>query len=131
MKDDLVTFNDGQALVPAFGEGDCMLTGPEVLSYPSDIQSKPLDAFHADAIAFHGRLIFGFGFEEWPHKLVLGKEDKWTTVKDYLQAMNVWCQDWIAKYPDTHVTQSMQESFLGWDRARIDFLTNATTYSLK
>ena len=132
LQDDLMTFNDGQSLVPGFGDGDWMLTGPEVLSYQSDIQNKPLDPLqHDNAIAFHGCLIFDFGFKEWPHKLVLGKEDKWTIVKEYLQGMDTWCKDWIAEEPDTYVTQGMQESFLGWHRARIDFANNATTYSLK
>ena len=76
LQDDLMTFNDGQSLVPGFGDGDWMLTGPEVLIYQSDIQNKPLDPLHDNAIAFHGCLIFDFGFKEWPHKLVLGKEDK-------------------------------------------------------
>ena len=133
LRDNLMTFNDGQVLRPAFGQGECTLVGPEVLSYQSDIQDKPLDPLHANAVAFHGRLSFDFGFEEWPHKLVLGKEDEWTTVKEYLQGMDDWCKDWVAKEPDTAVTQtlSMQGSFLGWHRARIDFANNVTTYSLK
>ncbi len=83
LQDDLMTFNDGQTLVPGFGDGGWMLAGPEVLSYQSDIQIKPLDLLQANAIAFHGCLIFDFGFEEWPHKLVLGKEDQWT------------CREWM------------------------------------
>lgn len=131
LKDDLMTFNDGQILMPAFGRGECTLAGPEVCSYQSDIQSRPLDSLHANAKAFYGSLIFDFGFEEWPNKLAFGKEDKWTTVKEYLQEIDAWCKDWIAKEPSTYVSQSMEETFSGWHRARIDFVNNSTVYYLK
>lgn len=131
LKDDLMTFNNGQTLLPAFGEGGDRLYNPTVFSWCSDPVSAPIDALHANAPAFYGPISFDFGFLEWPHKLNLGQLNKFTTVGEYLQGMNNWCQRWVAAEPDTSVTQSMQETFMGWEYSRMQHPESGTVYCLR
>jgi len=125
-----MTFNDGQILMPAFGEGEPMLSGTEVLSWTSDFVDRPLDALHANATAFYGLISFDFGFEEWPERLDMGQEGKSTTVTEYLQGIDAWCKRWKLQ-EDTNVSQSMQETFRGWRHFRTDFEKSSTIYVLK
>ena len=131
LKDDLMTFTDGTSLCPAFGEGVAFLWPCENLSYFSDLREMPLDPLHANATAFYGRIALDFGFEEWPELLVMGKVDERTSVQQYLEGIDAWCKHWKTQQPDTEVTQSMQESFLGWKSARPDYKASLSIYALK
>lgn len=114
-----MTFSDGQVLWPSFGDGENRLSSPAVFSWCSDAKSMPIDPLHANVTAFHGPISFDFGFDEWPYRLNLGEHDRITTVGEYLQAMNDWCRHWVAKEPDSSVTQSMQATFSGWEFSRL------------
>lgn len=131
LKDDLRTFSDGSVLFPAFGEGEAYLCPPEVESLSLDPRWKPLRPLHANATAFWGRMAFDFGFSEWPKRLMIGEDDSRTTVKEYADALDAWCRSWKVQEPDTAVTSSMQETFMGWRLGKHDCSDNCTVYRLK
>lgn len=131
LKGDLRTFSDGSVLFPAFGEGEAYLCPPEVESLSMDLRWKPLHPLYANATAFWGRMAFDFEFSEWPERLVIGGDDRRTTVKEYVNGLDAWCKGWKVQEPDTAVTSSMQESFRGWRLGKHDFRDNCTVYRLK
>ena len=131
LKNDLRTFSDGSVLFPAFGEGEAYLCPPEVESLSMDLRWKPLHPLYANATAFWGRMAFDFEFSEWPERLVIGGNDRRTTVKEYVNGLDAWCRSWRVQEPDTAVTSSMQETFMGWRLGKHDFRDNCTVYRLK
>ena len=136
LKEDLMTFNDGMKLIPAFGEGDARLCPSESLSWFLGTTRAPswtLDTcpLHANAAAFYGRLSFDFGFREWPHSLIMGGFDQRTSVKEFAKGIDEWCKQCKAQHPETHVTDAMKQEFQGWRYASENSEQGLVKYVLK
>ena len=133
LKKDLFTFSDGYQLFPSFGDSESTMDSPETCCMNS-WRDLPLDAVHANATAWYGKMKFDFSCCDAGQNVTIGEVHKRVTVREFVDAIQSWAVAWDKRQTHPAIAASFMiydcVGFEGWNIGHCD-KDNATICTFK
>lgn len=134
LKEDLFTFSDGYRLFLSFDDSNSTMESPDVCCMKS-FRDLPLDAVHANATAWYGKMKFDLSCCDTGQTVTVGEVHKRVTVKEFVDAIQSWAVAWNKRQTHPAIEASFMiydcTGYEGWNIGHCDKQDNATMCTLK
>ena len=135
LEEDLYTFSDGYQLLPDFGDGKTTTVQSPDTCCINSWRDLPLDALHANATAWYGKMKFDLSCCEAGQTLTIGEVQKHVTVQEFVDAVHNWAVAWDKQQtpPAIDAAFVMYDcmGYIGWNTGRCDKQDDGTICTLK
>ena len=134
LKEDLFTFSDGYQLCPGFGDSNSTIGSPDTCCMNSH-RDLPLDAVHANATAWYGKMRFDLSCCDHGQNVTIGEVNRRVTVKEFVDALQQWAVAWYKQQTPPTIEACFViydcMGYTGWNIGHYDKHDDATLCTLK